>query len=200
MQFKDAKYTRSYVKFTEIPNTGIPEVAFAGRSNVGKSTLINKVLNRKKLVQVSNTPGKTKMLNYFEVDGKYHFVDLPGYGYAKVAKTERDSWGKLIESYLKNSPNLKGLIHIMDSRRGVLDIDWTLIEFMSYIQQKSERDVAVLYVLSKADKLNTKARSETYKEVIARLGCDPSRLLFFSALSNQGLGEIRNSIMEMLNR
>jgi GTP-binding protein len=200
MQFKDAKYICSYVKFADIPNTGLPEVAFAGRSNVGKSTLINKVLNRKKLVQVSNTPGKTKALNYFEVDGKYHFVDLPGYGYAKVAKTDRNSWGRLIESYLKNSPNLKGLIHIMDSRRGVLDIDWTLIEFMSYIHEKLDREVTVLYVLSKADKLNAKARSATYKEAIARLGCDPSRLLFFSALSGQGLGEIRNTIMEMLNR
>jgi GTP-binding protein len=200
MQFKDAKYICSYVKFADIPNTGLPEVAFAGRSNVGKSTLINKVLNRKKLVKVSNTPGKTRALNYFEVDNKYHFVDLPGYGYAKIAKTDREGWGKLIETYLKKSPNLKGLIHIMDSRRGILDIDWTLIEFMSYIHEKSDRNVTVLYVLSKADKLNTKARSETYKEVITRLGCDPSQLLFFSALSGQGLVEIRRIIMEILNQ
>jgi GTP-binding protein len=200
MQFNDAKYISSYFKFNDIPQSGLPEVAFAGRSNVGKSTLINKVLNRKKLVQVSNTPGKTKALNYFEVDSKYHFVDLPGYGYAKVAKTDRISWGKLIESYLKHSPNLKGLIHIMDSRRGVLDIDWTLIEFMSYIHEKSDRDVMVLYVLSKSDKLKSKVRSDTYRDVIARLGCDPSQLLFFSAITGQGLAEIRKSIMEMLNR
>jgi GTP-binding protein len=200
MQFKEAKYICSYVKFADIPNTGLPEVAFAGRSNVGKSTLINKVLNRKKLVQVSNTPGKTKALNYFEVDGKYHFVDLPGCGYAKVAKSDRKSWGKLIETFLQKSPNLKGLIHIIDSRRGVQDIDWTLIEFMSYINSKSERKVAILFVLSKSDKLKAKARSETYKEAIARLGCDPSQLLFFSAISGQGLAEIRNTIMEMLNR
>jgi GTP-binding protein len=200
MQFNEAKYLSSFFDFNHLPTSGYPEIAFAGRSNVGKSTLINKVLNRKKLAQVAKTPGKTRALNYFEVDGKYYFVDLPGYGFARVSKKERNAWEKLIESYLKNSSRLKGLIHIMDSRRGVLDTDWTLIEFISYIYKSLDRKIEVLYVLSKADKLKAKARSETYKEVLAKLGCDPRQLIFFSSLNGQGLYEIRNSIMEILNR
>lgn len=200
MLFKEAKYLSSFFSFKDIPKSGYPEIAFAGRSNVGKSTLINKVLNRKKLVQVSKTPGKTKALNYFEVEGRYYFVDLPGYGYARVSKKERGTWGKLIESYLSKSPNLKGLIHIVDSRRGILDADWTLIEFVSYIHNELNRDLKVLYVLSKADKLKSKARSETYKKAIERLQCDPDQLIFFSSLSGQGVTEIRKMIMEILSQ
>jgi len=200
MQFNNANYLSSFFKFGDIPKTGLPEIAFAGRSNVGKSTLMNKVLNRKKLVQVSKTPGKTKALNYFEVDGKFHFVDLPGFGYAKVPLKEKQSWGKLIESYLKGSPNLKGLVHIIDSRRGLMDADWTLIEFVSYIHNELGKDLSVLYVLSKSDKLKSKVRSDTYKKAIQDLGCDPRQLIFFSALSGQGVAEIRKLILEILTQ
>jgi GTP-binding protein len=199
MQFNKAEYLSSFFKFKDIPTTGLPEIAFAGRSNVGKSTLINKVLNRKKLVQVSKTPGKTKALNYFAVDNKYHFVDLPGFGYAKVPLKEKQSWGKLIENYLKGSPNLKGLVHIIDSRRGLMESDWTLIEFVSYIHNELGKDLNVLYVLSKSDKLKSKARSDTYQKTIQDLGCDPRQLIFFSALSGQGVTEIRKIIAEILN-
>ena len=200
MQFKDAKYVASYFKLKDIPRTGYPEIAFAGRSNAGKSTLINKILNRKKLVQVSNTPGKTKALNYFEINGKYYFVDLPGFGYAKISKTERDSWGELIEAFLKDSPQLKGLVHIIDSRRGILDVDWTLIEYVSYIHNELGKDLNVVYVLSKADKLKNKARGEVYKSTIDELQCDPRQLIFSSAISGQGITEIRNAVAEILSR
>ena len=198
MIFKQAKYLSSYFKFEAIPKFAIPEIAFAGRSNVGKSTLINKALNRKNLVQVSKTPGKTKALNYFEIDGKYHFVDLPGYGFAKVSKAERDAWGKLIESYLSNSPNLKGLVHILDSRRGLTELDWTLIEFVSYINSRPEKNLQAVYVLSKADKLKSKGRSEVYRRVLAELQCDPRQLVFFSALNGQGVVETRKIIAGIL--
>lgn len=200
MLFKNAKYLSSYFKFSDIPKSNIPEIAFAGRSNVGKSTLINNVLNRKNLVQVSKTPGKTRALNYFEVDGKFHFVDLPGYGFAKVAKSERDTWGKLIESYLRESSNLRGLVHIIDCRRGLLETDWTLIDFVSYIFNKSERPLKVVYVLSKADKLKSAGRAETYKNILAELKCDPRQLIFFSALNGQGVVEIRKIIAEILTK
>ncbi len=200
MYFTNANYLSSFYKFKDIPKTGYPEIAFAGRSNVGKSTLINKVLNRKKLVQVSKTPGKTQALNYFEVSGKYYFVDLPGFGYAKVPLQAKHSWGQLIESYLKGSPNLKGLIHIIDCRRGLLDTDWTLIDFVSYIHKESKRDLNVLYVLSKSDKLKSKARSDIYQKTINELGCDPGQLIFFSALSGQGVIEIRKLILEILTK
>lgn len=200
MQFKEAKYVSSYFNYNDIPKIGYPEIAFAGRSNVGKSTLINKILNRKKLVQVSKTPGKTKALNYFEVNGKYYFVDLPGFGFAKVPKPEREAWGKLIEGYLSHSSGLRGLVHIIDCRRGVLEADWTLIEYTSYIYEHLEKDIQVLYVLSKADKLKSKARAEAYKKVIGDLGCDPRQLIFSSSLSGQGITEIRKLVAEMLTR
>ena len=200
MQFKNAKYLSSFFSFKDIPTTGLPEIAFAGRSNVGKSTLINKVLNRKKLVQVSKTPGKTKALNYFEVDEKYYFVDLPGFGYAKVPLKEKKSWGQLIESYLKGSSNLKGLVHIIDSRRGLMETDWTLIEFVSYIHNELDRDLSVLYVLSKSDKLKSRELTDRYRKINQELGCDPRQLLFFSALSGQGVAEIRKLIMEILSQ
>lgn len=200
MLFKDAKYLSSYFKFSDIPKSKIPEIAFAGRSNVGKSTLINNVLNRKSLAQVSKTPGKTRTLNYFKIDGKFHFVDLPGYGFAKVAKSERDTWGKLIESYLRESLNLRGLVHIIDSRRGLLETDWTLIDFVSYIFNESDRPLKVVYVLSKADKLKSSERAATYKKILAELKCDPHQLIFFSALNGQGVVEIRKIIAEILTK
>jgi len=200
MLFKDAKYVSSFFKFKDIPRNGYPEIAFAGRSNVGKSTLINNVLNRKNLVQVSKTPGKTKALNYFEVDGKYYFVDLPGFGFAKVSKDARDAWGDLIETYLSKSPSLKALVHIIDSRRGVLDADWTLVEFISHINKQTDRNVEALYVLSKSDKLKNSERSEIYKDVLSKLNCDPRQLIFFSSLSGQGVVEIRKLIAEIINR
>jgi len=200
MYFTNANYLSSFYKFKDIPKTGYPEIAFAGRSNVGKSTLLNKVLNRKKLVQVSKTPGKTQALNYFEVSGKYYFVDLPGFGYAKIPLKAKKLWGDLIESYLKGSPKLKGLIHIIDCRRGLLDTDWTLIDFVSYIHQELKRDLNVLYVLSKSDKLKSKARSDIYQKTINELGCGPRQLIFFSALSGQGVTEIRKLILEILTK
>jgi len=200
MQFNSAEYVASFYKASDIPKTGYPEVAFAGRSNVGKSTLINKVINRKKIAQVSKTPGKTRALNYFEINYKYYFVDLPGFGYAKISKKEKETWGTLIESYLQSSKSLKGIVHIIDCRRGLMDIDRTLIEYIDYIQQNTNNSLKVLWVLSKSDKLKTKARSEVYKKVLDDLKCDPGQLIFFSALKGQGVVEIRKIIMEMLIR
>lgn len=200
MQFKNANYKASYYKLSDIPDTGYPEIAFSGRSNVGKSSLINRILNRKKLAQVSKTPGKTRALNYFEIDNKYYFVDLPGFGYARVSKKERDSWGKLIELYLSNSNNLKGIVHIIDCRRGIMDADLTLINYVQYLNRKTKTDLKMLWILSKSDKLKSKAKSDIYKKVLQDLQCDPAQLIFFSITSGQGVAEVRKLIMEMLSR
>jgi GTP-binding protein len=192
MRFTNAEYVGSFFKAGDIPKTGYPEIAFAGRSNVGKSTLINKILNRKKLAQVSKTPGKTRALNYFEIDHKYYFVDLPGFGYAKISKKDRGRWGKLIESYFKTSKKFKGMIHIIDSRRGLMDSDRTLIEYIYHF------DIDVLWVLSKVDKLKKQARAEVYQKTLQELKCSPQRLMFFSAVDGLGVIEIKNLIMEML--
>lgn len=192
MQFTNAEYVGSFFKVEDIPKTGYPEIAFAGRSNVGKSTLINKILNRKKLAQVSKTPGKTRALNYFEIDYKYYFVDLPGFGYAKVSKKDRGRWGKLIESYFKTSKKLKGMIHIIDSRRGLMDSDRALKEYIDYF------NIDGLWVMSKVDKLKKQAKTEVYQKTLQELNCSPQRLMFFSAVDGLGVIEIKNLIMEML--
>lgn len=194
MRFTNAEYVGSFFKVEDIPKTGYPEIAFAGRSNVGKSTLINKILNRKKLAQVSKTPGKTRALNYFEIDHKYYFVDLPGFGYAKISKKDRERWGKLIESYFKTSKKLKGVIHIIDSRRGLMDSDRSLKEYIDYF------DIEVLWVLSKVDKLKNQARADIYKNTLHELNCSPQRLMFFSAVDGLGVTEIKKLIMEILKR
>ncbi len=194
MWFTNAEYVGSFFKVEDIPKTGYPEIAFAGRSNVGKSTLINKILNRKKLAQVSKSPGKTRALNYFEIDHKYYFVDLPGFGYAKISKKDREQWGKLIESYFKTSKKLKGVIHIIDSRRGLMDSDRSLKEYIDYF------DIEVLWVLSKVDKLKNQARADIYKNTLHELNCSPQRLMFFSAVDGLGVTEIKKLIMEILKR
>lgn len=198
MQFKNARYLSSYFDVSELPKTDFPEIAFAGRSNVGKSTLINTVLNRKKLALVSKTPGKTRALNYYEVDGKYYFVDLPGYGFARVSKKERYAWEPLIESYLKTSPNLKGVVHVLDSRLGLTDLDYTLVEYSGHIKRNVNARLGLLWVLTKADKLGSQARKERYQEVLSGLGSDPPCLVFFSALNGTGVVEVRRRIMEIL--
>ena len=194
MRFTNAEYVGSFFKAVDIPKTGYPEIAFAGRSNVGKSTLINKILNRKKLAQVSKSPGKTRALNYFEIDHKYYFVDLPGFGYAKISKKDREQWGKLIESYFKTSKKLKGVIHIIDSRRGLMDSDRSLKEYIDYF------DIEVLWVLSKVDKLKNQARADIYRNTLHELNCSPQRLMFFSAVDGLGVTEIKKLIMEILKR
>ena len=194
MWFANAEYVGSFFKVEDIPKTGYPEIAFAGRSNVGKSTLINKILNRKKLAQVSKSPGKTRALNYFEIDHKYYFVDLPGFGYAKISKKDREQWGKLIESYFKTSKKLKGVIHIIDSRRGLMDSDRSLKEYIDYF------DIEVLWVLSKVDKLKNQARADIYRNTLHELNCSPQRLMFFSAVDGLGVTEIKKLIMEILKR
>jgi len=197
MLFKEAEYVGSFYNAAEIPRTGFAEVAFAGRSNVGKSTLINKVLNRKKLVQVSKTPGKTKALNYFVVDRKYYFVDLPGYGFARISKQEKLNWGALIEAYLRNSVGLKGIVHIIDSRRGLMETDWLLINFMNDINGDRDTPLKTIWVLSKIDKLAAKAGTDIKLETVRLLKCAASQVIGFSAVSGEGVFEIRKMIREM---
>ena len=200
MQFKNASFVASYHTLSALPKTGYPEIAFAGRSNVGKSSLINKVLNRRKLAQVSKTPGKTRALNYFIVDNRYYFVDLPGFGYARIAKEERRSWGKLIDAYLSGSAYLKGIVHIIDSRRGLGEADYDLIDYLDRLNAELKKDLKVLWVLSKSDKLNNREKGETFKKVLDELECEPKQLIYFSAKNNQGVTEVKRLIMEILSK
>jgi GTP-binding protein len=174
MRYSKARYLASYPDYKLAPKAGLPEIAFGGRSNVGKSSLLNSLLNQNKLAQISKTPGKTRLLNYFAVTDnknkdKLHFVDLPGYGYAKVSREMRNSWKGLIEGYLENSQHLKGFLLLIDCRRGIQEEDIQLIEYLHSLGKN------VCPILTKSDKLKQQQRTLVLREsteVLMRIGED----------------------------
>jgi GTP-binding protein len=194
MEFSEATFIGSFYHIEQLPRNNFPQIAFAGRSNVGKSSLINNILNRKNLAQVAKTPGKTKALNFYEIDKRYYFVDLPGFGFAKVSKDEQDAWRKLIDLYFAQTDSIRGLIHIIDSRRGLAKDDLSLIEYLEN-QQSS-----LIWVLSKADKLSVAEKKTVYQETLKLLRCSPKDLIFFSAVDGTGVVELRKIILEMLKK
>ena len=147
MRIHAAEFMLSASTISQFPAETLPEIAFAGRSNVGKSTLINSLLNRKKLVKTSATPGKTQLINFFKVNDKFYFVDLPGYGYAKVPESVRRKWQDLVESYLSERKTLRNVVLIIDSRHNPTIQDRQLLAWLKYFQRPS------LIVASKIDKL-----------------------------------------------
>ena len=147
MRIHSAEFLLSASTKRQFPAETLPEIAFAGRSNVGKSTLINSLLNRKKLVKTSATPGKTQLINFFKVNEKFYFVDLPGYGYAKVPESVRRKWQNLVEAYLCERKTLRNVVLIVDSRHNPTIQDRQLLEWLKYFQRPS------LIVASKIDKI-----------------------------------------------
>lgn len=157
----DAKFVKSVFALKDLPSHRLPEIAVAGKSNVGKSSLLNKLLNKRSLAKTSQTPGKTRCLNYFLVEpekrGPFHLVDLPGYGYAKVSQAMRDEWGKLIDGYLALADRPSGLIALFDSRREPTEVD------MDWIAWLGEWDRPFLVVLTKGDKLTNNEKAQSIK-------------------------------------
>ena len=147
MKIHSAEFLLSASTTRQFPAATLPEIAFAGRSNVGKSTLINFLLNRKKLVKTSATPGKTQLINFFKINDKFYFVDLPGYGYAKVPESVQRKWQKLVEAYLSERETLRNVVLIIDCRHNPTLLDRQLLEWLEYYQRPS------LIVASKIDKL-----------------------------------------------
>ena len=147
MKIHSAEFLLSASTIRQFPAATLPEIAFAGRSNVGKSTLINSLLNRKKLVKTSATPGKTQLINFFKINDQFYFVDLPGYGYAKVPESVRRKWQNLVEAYLSERETLRNVVLIIDCRHNPTVQDRQLLEWLEYYQRPS------LIVASKIDKL-----------------------------------------------
>lgn len=145
---QEAKFLTSVANANKLPNYNLPEIAFVGRSNVGKSSLINSLCSQKNLAKTSNTPGRTQLVNFFQISSYFILVDLPGYGYAKVPEQMKEDWQKLISSYLKLSNNLKLVNILVDARRGMVDSDFVLIELLAGI------DAAYQIIFTKIDKLN----------------------------------------------
>ncbi|MCK4271606.1 YihA family ribosome biogenesis GTP-binding protein [bacterium] len=193
LKVTSSEYITSVVSLDKLPQAGFPEIAFAGRSNVGKSSLINSLLGRRRLAKTSSTPGKTRMLNFFLVNKNLFFVDLPGYGYAKVAKDLRDRWNNLVEPYLRQREILLGVIHLVDCRRKPTQSDQQLDEWLDFYQ------VPTLVVLTKADKLSKlKARAalDVARKTLRR---DKNQYVLFSAKTNQGKTEIWRWITDRIS-
>lgn len=145
--FKKAEFVKSIKDIKNKPEISFPEIAFAGRSNVGKSSLMNAILNRKKLVKISSTPGKTQLINYFLINDKFYFVDLPGYGYASLPKSILKSWQKMIESYILKNSNLRLVALLIDSRHDIMNSDLQMAEWLDH------NTIPFIIVLTKTDKL-----------------------------------------------
>ena len=192
-RIKSATYVKSVVDLKGLPRDRLPEVAFAGRSNVGKSSALNKLVNLKKLAKISSTPGKTRMINFFLVNQNLYFVDLPGYGYARAPKSMQKSWGKLVEDYLKERENLKGTVLLVDSRRGLLDPDLQLLEWLDHYGKNK------LVVLTKKDKLSRSAVLESARKTCEVLKLDSGSLVLFSAKTGEGKDKILNWIQHVIS-
>ena len=180
MEIKSAEFITSAVKPSQYPLPEFPEIAFAGRSNVGKSSLINVLVNRRRLVKTSRTPGRTQLINFFLINDILSFVDLPGYGYAKVPAAVKKKWGPMIETYLSSRKSLKGVILIMDIRRSPGE------EELNFIDWLASEDLACLMVLTKADKLSKTRQDKQHVMIATAVGRKKEDLLLFSAKTKKG--------------
>lgn len=189
----EVSFLVSAFRQSQYPPPDKPEVAFAGRSNVGKSSLINVLVNRKKLARTSSTPGRTQSLNFFSVDGLFYAVDLPGYGFARAPKALKASWGKMAETYLRSRVNLKAVVVIVDIRRGPGEGDINLLHFLERFGKKA------VIVLTKVDKLSRQQCRSRLHEIIGQLGdkIDGSPILF-SAKTREGRGEVWSKVLESM--
>lgn len=189
MQIKTADFVISAAKSHQIPKRPIPHFVFAGRSNVGKSSLLNKILNRKTLAKTSATPGKTRLLNFFLINDQFYFVDIPGYGYAKVSKTMREDWANLIEDYLSNSPYLATIFQLIDIRHDPHPSDIELLQWLAF------RQLPHRIVLTKADKLSKNQVAKQISKNAKLLGIPREYFIATSVTSGLGIQQIRNELM-----
>ncbi len=188
MKFVDIKFMLSVHSLQQLPEPGVPEIAFAGRSNVGKSSLINTLVGRKGMVKVSGKPGKTQGLNFFDIAGTVYFVDLPGYGYAKVAKGMQESWQKLVTGYLESRKSLACVVVIMDIRHGAKVQDEQLIAWLK------QNNIPFLPVYTKADKLSGNARNKKAATLDAGHTIRANERIVFSSKNGMGKAELERAL------
>ncbi len=188
MIIRSAEFITSAVKPDQYPPESLPEIAFAGRSNAGKSSLINALVNRKNLAKTSSTPGKTRLINFFSINKAVYFVDLPGYGYAKVSQSEKRYWKPMVESYLSSRKTLRGVVIISDIRRvpGAEEI-----ELMGWL---ANLHIPAIIISSKADKLSNNEQFRQRRAVSRTLSTEPEELILFSAKTRQGMDKVWEKI------
>ncbi|MBU7006423.1 ribosome biogenesis GTP-binding protein YihA/YsxC [Phosphitispora fastidiosa] len=193
MRIVSAEYVISAVGPKQYPEGGQPEIAFAGRSNVGKSSLINRLVNRKALARTSGSPGKTRLLNFYHINDSFYFVDLPGYGFAKVSRVEKAAWGKMIEEYLLNRDNLRVVIQLIDIRHAPSREDVQMYEWLKHF------GIPTILVTTKADKIargNWPKHIRVIKETLIPYPATP--VIAFSAETGQGKDELWKLIGEKM--
>ena len=189
MIIKTSEFITSAVKRNQYPVDVRPEVAFVGRSNVGKSSIINALTNRRKLAKVSQTPGKTRLINFFLINDDLYLVDLPGYGYAKVSKSEKESWGKTIETYLLEREQLKKVVLLVDSRHKPTADDIMMHEWIKHFGYK------VIVIATKSDKLSNNEIGKSKKIIKETLKLGPEdEFYFFSSVKKNGKEELIDNI------
>ncbi len=195
MLIKTASLETVAYREKDLPLDGMPEIAFLGRSNVGKSSLINRLLGRKKLAYTSSTPGKTRALYFYRINDAFYFVDLPGYGYAKAGKEEQRAWAALIESYLENRKPLCGAVHIVDCRHRPTADDLLMSGWLRF------HHLATVTVASKSDKLSRGALAKQLPEIKARLELGTAdQLLSFSARTGEGKERLWSALLVLLKQ
>lgn len=186
MKIRTATYAGTVVRRGDPAPDTLPQIAFSGRSNVGKSSLINTLLHRTraKIARVSGTPGKTQALNFYRVNDSFFLVDLPGYGFARVPEAMREGWARLIEGYLADTNELRGVVHLVDARHSPTKHDHQMVGYLA------EVGLPTLIVLNKIDKLSRSQRAEAYRRAMNELGVDEAQLLAFSSKTGEGREEL----------
>lgn len=174
------------------PDSPLPEVAFAGRSNVGKSSLLNSLMRRKSFARVSRTPGRTREINFFRVNNGFVLVDLPGYGYARVSKEKKSEWRPLIESYLRRTTQLRGIVLLLDIRREPSDDDRAMLDFLA------EVEVPTIVALTKTDKLSKAGAQERAVEISRALALQGDQVIPYSAHTGEGRTELLEAITALV--
>ena len=174
------------------PPSELPEVAFAGRSNVGKSSLLNRLVRRKAFARVSNTPGRTREINFFKVNDRFVLVDLPGYGYAQISKARKAEWMPLIEGYLSHAPALRGVVQLLDVRHPASADDLQMLDFLADV------GVPTIIALTKIDKLRPRELPERVRELAIQLHLDEEQMIPFSATTNAGRDDLAASVVALV--
>jgi GTP-binding protein len=192
LMIKSADFIKSATRPENFPSSDFPEVAFAGRSNVGKSSMINVLVTRRGLVRTSSTPGRTQLLNFFAINGTFSLVDLPGYGYARVPLAVRKTWGPMVRTYLQHRPNLKGLVLLFDIRRVPKDEDLQLLDWLE------EFEIPTIPVITKADKVGKSHRAGQIRPILEATGLQKDAFTLFSSTTKEGREEVWERIESAL--
>jgi len=194
IMLKQITYLKSVYKLKDLPENKLPEIILCGRSNVGKSSFINSLFNRKSLAKTSSTPGKTRALNYYLIEDKFYLVDLPGFGYAKVSKEERDYWNKLLQDYFSSGRNIISAFHIIDSRHKPTPLDLQLNAFLK------KNNLSSIFLLNKVDKLNRSEIIQSRKLLVEAFpeASTGDNVIFYSSVDHTGRKEVIKKLLSLL--